>query len=167
MEAYQVVACKKVVGMKENHNALEEMRLLYVGAARGKSRLWIANAVGAVSKTRLLIDLQNRHPPLKDVASWMGSNGEAWIFYGAHEFGPLAPYMELSGWETIGLSDIRACALAPLLASAWHGGQPATKQVDPHTAEQQRDDDVPLISGRSANFGLDGRNPPMLAHEGN
>jgi len=38
-----------------------------------------------VTKTYLLIDLQNRHPTPEDVASWMGANGEAWIFYGEHD----------------------------------------------------------------------------------
>lgn len=46
-----------------------------------------------MSKTYLLIDLQNRHPPPEYVASWMGPNGEAWIFYGEHEIGLLAQYM--------------------------------------------------------------------------
>lgn len=57
-----------------------------------------------MSKTYLLIDLQNRHPPPEDVASWMGSNGEAWIFYGEHEIGLLAPYMELG--DRVSLVDI-------------------------------------------------------------
>lgn len=57
-----------------------------------------------MSKTYLLIDLQNRHPPPEDVASWIGSNGEAWIFYGEHEIGLLAPYMELG--DRVSLVDI-------------------------------------------------------------
>ena len=57
-----------------------------------------------MSKTYLLIDLQNRHPPPEDVASWMGPNGEAWIFYGEHEIGLLAPYMELG--DRVSLVDI-------------------------------------------------------------
>lgn len=57
-----------------------------------------------MSKTYLLIDLQNRHPAPEDVASWMGSNGEAWIFYGEHEIGLLAPYMELG--DRVSLVDI-------------------------------------------------------------
>jgi len=42
--------------------------------------------------TILLIDLQNRRPAAKHVAAWMGSDGEAWIFYGHEEIGAL--------WET-------------------------------------------------------------------
>ena len=57
-----------------------------------------------MSKTYLLIDLQNRHPAPEDVASWMGSNGEAWIFYGEHEIGLLAPYMELG--DRVSLVDV-------------------------------------------------------------
>ncbi|RTD84987.1 NYN domain-containing protein [Variovorax atrisoli] len=57
-----------------------------------------------MSKTYLLIDLQNRHPAPEDVASWMGANGEAWIFYGEHEIGLLAPYMELG--DRVSLVDI-------------------------------------------------------------
>ncbi|WP_395322591.1 PIN domain-containing protein [Variovorax sp. UC74_104] len=57
-----------------------------------------------MSKTYLLIDLQNRHPAPEDVASWMGSNGEAWVFYGEHEIGLLAPYMELG--DRVSLVDI-------------------------------------------------------------
>lgn len=57
-----------------------------------------------MSKTYLLIDLQNRHPAPDDVASWMGSDGEAWIFYGEHEIGLLAPYMELG--DRVSLVDI-------------------------------------------------------------
>lgn len=57
-----------------------------------------------MSKTYLLIDLQNRHPQPEDVSSWMGSNGEAWIFYGEQEIGLLAPYMELG--DRVSLVDI-------------------------------------------------------------
>lgn len=57
-----------------------------------------------MSKTYLLIDLQNRHPAPEDVASWMESDGEAWIFYGEHEIGLLAPYMELG--DRVSLVDI-------------------------------------------------------------
>lgn len=57
-----------------------------------------------MSKTYLLIDLQNRHPAPEDVASWMGANGEAWIFYGEHEIGLLAQYMELG--DRVSLVDI-------------------------------------------------------------
>ena len=57
-----------------------------------------------MSKTYLLIDLQNRHPAPEDVASWMGSDGAAWIFYGEHEIGLLAPYMELG--DRVSLVDI-------------------------------------------------------------
>ncbi|MDP9606328.1 UNVERIFIED_ORG: hypothetical protein J2W38_006148 [Variovorax paradoxus] len=51
-----------------------------------------------------MIDLQNRHPAPEHVASWMGANGEAWIFYGEHEIGLLAPYMELG--KQVSLVDI-------------------------------------------------------------
>ncbi|ATA52357.1 hypothetical protein CKY39_03325 [Variovorax boronicumulans] len=57
-----------------------------------------------MSKTYLLIDLQNRHPAPEDVASWMGANGEAWIFFGEHEIGLLAQYMELG--DRVSLVDI-------------------------------------------------------------
>jgi len=50
-----------------------------------------------VTKTYLLIDLQNRQPAPEHVASWMGANGEAWVFYGEQEIGLLAQYMELGG----------------------------------------------------------------------
>jgi hypothetical protein len=57
-----------------------------------------------VTKTYLLIDLQNRQPAPEDVASWMGTNGEAWIFYGEHEIGLLAQYMEIG--DRVSLVDI-------------------------------------------------------------
>jgi hypothetical protein len=57
-----------------------------------------------VTKTYLLIDLQNRQPAPESVASWMGANGEAWIFYGEHEIGQLAQYMELG--DRVSLVDI-------------------------------------------------------------
>ncbi|SFQ41045.1 PIN domain-containing protein [Variovorax sp. 770b2] len=57
-----------------------------------------------MTKTYLLIDLQNRQPAPKDVASWMGPNGEAWIFFGEHEIGLLAQYMELG--DQVSLVDI-------------------------------------------------------------
>lgn len=49
-----------------------------------------------MSKTYLLIDLQNRHPAPADVASRMGPNGEAWVFYGEHEIGLLEPWRRFS-----------------------------------------------------------------------
>lgn len=42
-----------------------------------------------LSTTILLIDLQNRQPAARHVAAWMGSDGEAWIFYGDDEIGAL------------------------------------------------------------------------------
>lgn len=57
-----------------------------------------------MTKTYLLIDLQNRQPAPKDVASCMGANGEAWIFFGEHEIGLLAQYMELG--DRVSLVDI-------------------------------------------------------------
>jgi hypothetical protein len=57
-----------------------------------------------VTKTYLLIDLQNRQPAPESVALWMGANGEAWIFYGEHEIGLLAQYMELG--NRVSLVDI-------------------------------------------------------------
>lgn len=57
-----------------------------------------------MTKTYLLIDLQNRQPAPEDVASWIGSNGEAWIFYGEQEISLLAKYMELG--DRVSLVDI-------------------------------------------------------------
>ena len=57
-----------------------------------------------MSKTYLLIDLQNRQPAPQHVASWIGEDGEAWIFYGEQEVGRLAQYMELG--DRISLVDI-------------------------------------------------------------
>lgn len=48
-----------------------------------------------VTKTYLLIDLQNRQPAPERVAAWMGSAGETWIFYGDHEIKLLPKYWEL------------------------------------------------------------------------
>ncbi|MBU1360145.1 MAG: hypothetical protein KKC79_00700 [Gammaproteobacteria bacterium] len=48
-----------------------------------------------MTKTYLLIDLQNRHPTPEQVTSWLGENGEAWIFFGEQEIGQLGQYMEL------------------------------------------------------------------------
>ncbi|MGF6350962.1 PIN domain-containing protein [Variovorax sp. W2I14] len=57
-----------------------------------------------MTKTYLLIDLQNRQPAPESVASWMGANGEAWIFYGEQEIRLLAKYMELG--DRVSLVDI-------------------------------------------------------------
>lgn len=57
-----------------------------------------------MTKTYLLIDLQNRQPAPEHVESWIGENGEAWIFYGEHEIGLLARYMELG--DRVSLVDI-------------------------------------------------------------
>ena len=57
-----------------------------------------------MTKTYLLIDLQNRKPSPECVASWMGLDGEAWIFFGEQEIGLLARYMELG--ERVFLLDI-------------------------------------------------------------
>jgi hypothetical protein len=54
-----------------------------------------------VTKTYLLIDLQNRQPAPEYVASWMGANGEAWIFFGEQEIGLLAQYLELGDRVTL------------------------------------------------------------------
>ena len=58
----------------------------------------------AMTKTYLLIDLQNRKPSPECVAAWMGTDGEAWIFFGEQEIGLLASYMELG--ERVSLVDI-------------------------------------------------------------
>ncbi|VWX62514.1 conserved hypothetical protein [Burkholderiales bacterium 8X] len=57
-----------------------------------------------MSKTYLLIDLQNRRPAPEQVALWMGTTGEAWIFFGDQEVGMLGPYMELG--RQVSLVDI-------------------------------------------------------------
>jgi hypothetical protein len=57
-----------------------------------------------VTKTYLLINLQNRQPAPEYVLSWMGANGEAWIFFGEHEVGLVAQYMELG--DRVSLVDI-------------------------------------------------------------
>lgn len=56
-----------------------------------------------MNKTYLLIDLQNRQPAPESVAPWIGANGEAWIFYGEHQIGLLAQYMELG--DRVSLAD--------------------------------------------------------------
>lgn len=79
-----------------------------------------------MSKTYLLIDLQNRHPAPESVASWMGVNGEAWIFYGEHEIGLLAQYMELG--DRVSLVDIskpvrtRSIFTLSSIWATWSGG---------------------------------------------
>ena len=54
-----------------------------------------------MTKTYLLIDLQNRQPAPEQVASRMGTNGEAWIFFGEQEIGLLAKYLELGSQVTL------------------------------------------------------------------
>ena len=41
-----------------------------------------------MTKTYLLIDLENRQPVPKDVAAWMGEVGEAWIFFAEQQKRP-------------------------------------------------------------------------------
>lgn len=57
-----------------------------------------------MTKTYLLIDLQNRKPSPQCVATWMGADGEAWIFFGEQEISLLARYMELG--DRVSLVDI-------------------------------------------------------------
>src|SRR5437868_1686955 len=58
----------------------------------------------AMNKTYLLIDLQNRKPSPECVASWMGADGEAWIFFGEQEINVLPQYLELG--EQVSIVDI-------------------------------------------------------------
>jgi hypothetical protein len=48
-----------------------------------------------VTKTYLLIDLENRQPDPELVAAWMGRDGEAWIFYGEQQISLLPNYWQL------------------------------------------------------------------------
>ena len=48
-----------------------------------------------MTKTYLLIDLENRQPAPEHVAAWMGEAGEAWIFYGEQQINLLPRYWEL------------------------------------------------------------------------
>lgn len=48
-----------------------------------------------MTKTYVLIDLQNKRPQPSNIAAWIGNEGEAWIFYGEQELGLLAPYFEI------------------------------------------------------------------------
>jgi hypothetical protein len=57
-----------------------------------------------MSKTYLLVDLQNRRPSPERVASWMGVDGEAWIFFGEQEIKVLPQYLELG--ERVSIVDI-------------------------------------------------------------
>lgn len=57
-----------------------------------------------MSKTYLLVDLQNRRPPPECVASWMGVDGEAWIFFGEQEIRILPQYLELG--DRVSIVDI-------------------------------------------------------------
>lgn len=57
-----------------------------------------------MSKTYLLVDLQNRRPPPESVASWIGADGEAWIFFGEQEIKMLPQYLELG--DRVSIVDI-------------------------------------------------------------
>ena len=57
-----------------------------------------------MSKTYLLIDLQNRRPSPECLASWMGVDGEAWIFFGEQEIKILPQYLELG--DRVSIVDI-------------------------------------------------------------
>ena len=46
-------------------------------------------------KTYVLVDLQNRQPEPAHIASWIGTDGEVWIFYGEHELNLLPHYFEI------------------------------------------------------------------------
>ncbi|MDM0002508.1 PIN domain-containing protein [Variovorax sp. J22P240] len=54
-----------------------------------------------MTKTYLLIVLQNRKPSPDRVASWIGAEGEAWIFFGEQEISMLPKYQELGGQVSI------------------------------------------------------------------
>ena len=60
----------------------------------------------------------------EDVASWMGSNDEAWIFYGEQEMGLLAQYMELGDRVSlVGISSpARTRSSFTLCSTTWSGG---------------------------------------------
>ena len=57
-----------------------------------------------MTKTYLLVDLQNRQPAPEHCASRVGADGEAWIFYGEREIDLLAQYTELG--DQLSLVDI-------------------------------------------------------------
>lgn len=48
-----------------------------------------------MTKTYVLIDLENRRPAPEHVAAWMGDAGETWIFYGEQQINLLAKYLVL------------------------------------------------------------------------
>jgi hypothetical protein len=54
-----------------------------------------------VTKTYLLIDLENRQPAPEHVAAWMGQDGEAWIFYGEQQINLLPNYWQLGDQVSI------------------------------------------------------------------
>jgi len=54
-----------------------------------------------VTKTYLLIDLENRQPDPELVAAWMGQDGEAWIFYGEQQIALLPNYWQLGDQVSI------------------------------------------------------------------
>ncbi|MCE9658099.1 MAG: hypothetical protein K8R60_06030 [Burkholderiales bacterium] len=48
-----------------------------------------------VTKTYVLVDLQNRKPPFEHVEACIGETGEAWIFYGEQELELLPNYWQI------------------------------------------------------------------------
>ena len=46
-------------------------------------------------KTYLLVDLQNQQPEPAHIASWIGDEGEVWLFFGEHELNLLPRYFEI------------------------------------------------------------------------
>lgn len=54
-----------------------------------------------VTKTYLLIDLENRQPAPEHVAAWMGHDGETWIFYGEQQINLLPNYWQLGDQVSI------------------------------------------------------------------
>lgn len=54
-----------------------------------------------MTKTYLLIDLENRQPDPELVAAWIGQEGEAWIFYGEQQIALLPNYWQLGDQVSI------------------------------------------------------------------
>ena len=48
-----------------------------------------------ITKTYLLVDLENRQPAFEDVEACIGRTGEAWIFYGEQQIGLLPNYWQI------------------------------------------------------------------------
>lgn len=75
-------------------------------AAAGRVSAWndktnLACHRTRVTKTCLLIDLENRQPTPELVAAWMGQDGEAWIFYGEQQISLLPNYWQLGDQVSI------------------------------------------------------------------